>query len=41
MGRFKWKEIKLNYTLNSVEPPSSEVVERVCTQFRSEGLEVF
>jgi pyruvate formate lyase activating enzyme len=38
MGRFKWKELKLNYTLNDIEPPSNEAVERTCAQFRSEGL---
>jgi pyruvate formate lyase activating enzyme len=41
MGRFKWKELKLNYTLNDVLPPSIEVVERACEQFRSEGLKAF
>jgi pyruvate formate lyase activating enzyme len=38
MGRFKWKELKLNYTLGDVEPPSVEIVERASSQFRSEGL---
>jgi len=38
MGRFKWKELKLNYTLDDVQPPSVEAVERACAQFRSEGL---
>jgi pyruvate formate-lyase 1-activating enzyme len=38
MGRFKWKELRLNYTLADIEPPSIEVVERACAQFRSEGL---
>ncbi len=38
MGRFKWKELKLNYTLNDVKPPSNDAVERACAQFRSEGL---
>ncbi len=38
MGRFKWKELKLNYTLEDVQPPTIEVVERVCAQFRSVGL---
>jgi pyruvate formate lyase activating enzyme len=38
MGRFKWKELKLNYTLNDVQPPSAEAVERVCAIFRSHGL---
>ncbi len=38
MGLFKWKELKLNYTLEDVEPPSVELVERVCAQFRAVGL---
>ncbi len=41
MGRFKWKELKLNYTLNDVQPASIEAVESACAQFRSEGLKVF
>ncbi len=41
MGRFKWKELKLNYTLDDVQPPSVDTIERVCAQFRSEGLRVF
>jgi pyruvate formate lyase activating enzyme len=38
MGRFKWKELKLNYTLDDVEPPTIEAVERACALFRAEGL---
>jgi pyruvate formate lyase activating enzyme len=38
MGRFKWKELKLNYTLDGVEPPTIEAVERACALFRAEGL---
>ena len=38
MGRFKWKELKLNYTLNDVQPPSHEAVEHACSIFRAEGL---
>jgi pyruvate formate lyase activating enzyme len=41
MGRFKWKELKLDYKLADVQPPSREVVERVCAQFRAEGLKVY
>jgi pyruvate formate lyase activating enzyme len=41
MGRFKWNELKLNYTLNNVEPPSREAVERACAKFREEGLKAF
>jgi pyruvate formate lyase activating enzyme len=38
MGRFKWKELNLNYTLDNVEPPAIEAVERACEQFRTVGL---
>jgi pyruvate formate lyase activating enzyme len=41
MGKFKWQTLGLSYELGSVEPPTNQVVERVCTQFRSEGLRVF
>lgn len=41
MGRFKWKELKRNYTLDDVQPPSVDTIERVCAQFRSEGLRVY
>lgn len=38
MGRFKWTELKLNYTLDDVQPPTREAVARVCAQFRAVGL---
>lgn len=38
MGRFKWKELKLDYTLDNVQPPNHQAVERACAVFRSEGL---
>ena len=38
MGRFKWKELKLDYALNDVQPPSQQAVERACALFRAEGL---
>jgi pyruvate formate lyase activating enzyme len=41
MGRFKWKELKYKYTLDDVQPPSRETVEKVCMQFRAEGLKAF
>lgn len=41
MGRFKWEELKLNYTLNDVQPPTLEAVEHVCAIFRAEGLKAF
>jgi pyruvate formate lyase activating enzyme len=41
MGRFKWKELGLNYTLQNTEPPSHELVQRVCAQFAAEGLRAY
>jgi pyruvate formate lyase activating enzyme len=41
MGRFKWEELKLNYTLNDVQPPGIETIEKACEQFRAEGLKAF
>jgi len=38
MGQYKWKALKLDYTLAGVEPPSDEVVERACEIFRAAGL---
>ena len=41
MGRYKWEKLKLNYTLNDVLPPSRDLVERVCGQFRAVGLQAY
>jgi pyruvate formate lyase activating enzyme len=41
MGRFKWKELGLDYPLGNVEPPSDEAVERTCGAFRAAGLEAY
>jgi pyruvate formate lyase activating enzyme len=41
MGRFKWEELKLNYTLNDVQSPGIEAIEEACEQFRAEGLKAF
>jgi pyruvate formate lyase activating enzyme len=41
MGRFKWKELGLEYKLRDVQPPSPEVVERACAVFRSVGLKAY
>jgi pyruvate formate lyase activating enzyme len=40
MGRFKWQELNLNYTLNDVQPPTREAIEAACSLFRAEGLKV-
>jgi pyruvate formate lyase activating enzyme len=38
MGRYKWKELGLDYTLNDIQAPTPEMLERVCDQFRKVGL---
>jgi pyruvate formate lyase activating enzyme len=39
MGRFKWKQLGLEYTLNDNKLPSLEMVERTCELFRAVGLQ--
>jgi len=41
MGRFKWQQLGLNYTLDQTVTPPAEAVERVCAQFRAVGLNVY
>jgi pyruvate formate lyase activating enzyme len=41
MGRYKWQQIGIEYKLENVEPPSAEVVERVCAAFRAQGLKTY
>jgi pyruvate formate lyase activating enzyme len=41
MGRYKWKNLGIEYKLENVEPPSHEAVERACEPFRQCGLKVY
>jgi pyruvate formate lyase activating enzyme len=41
MGRYKWKQLGLKYTLDDVEPPSSDLIERTLSIFRAEGLKAY
>lgn len=41
MGRYKWTELGIEYQLGDVQPPSREVVKRVCGQFKDAGLKAF
>jgi pyruvate formate lyase activating enzyme len=41
MGRFKWKELGLDYKLDRVAPPSTEAVERAVAVFRASGLKAY
>jgi len=41
MGRHKWQKLGIDYTLDDVRPPSNDVVERTCEQFRAVGLKAY
>jgi pyruvate formate lyase activating enzyme len=41
MGKYKWKQLGLPYTLENVQPPTDESVERTCTAFRIAGLKAY
>ncbi|HEY3355323.1 MAG TPA: pyruvate formate-lyase-activating protein [Polyangia bacterium] len=41
LGRYKWQQLGLDYTLESVEPPPPEAVERACAIFRRAGLNAY
>lgn len=41
LGKFKWQELRLNYTLSEVRPPTPEVVEQARAQFRAVGLNAY
>jgi pyruvate formate lyase activating enzyme len=41
LGRFKWKTLGLDYALDDIQPPTNELVQRVCEQFRAEGLKAY
>lgn len=41
MGRFKWKQLNLNYALDDIQPPPRQAVVTICEQFRAEGLDAY
>jgi pyruvate formate lyase activating enzyme len=41
MGKYKWKNLGLTYTLEDVEPPSTDAVARACAVFRATGLTAY
>ena len=38
MGKFKWKQLGMPYSLETTDPPDQGVVERACGVFRAAGL---
>jgi pyruvate formate lyase activating enzyme len=38
LGRYKWHQLGIPYTLEDVSPPTSDLVERACGVFRTAGL---
>ena len=38
LGRHKWEQLGIDYTLSAVEPPSPDLVGRTCALFRAAGL---
>lgn len=41
MGRFKWERLGLDYSLENVEPPTAQAVERACEVLRQAGLKAY
>ena len=41
MGRFKWKQLGLEYSSTTSKPPPPEAVERACAVFRAAGLKAY
>ena len=38
MGKYKWKQLGISYTLEHTDPPDQELVEKVCEVFRAAGV---
>jgi pyruvate formate lyase activating enzyme len=41
MGKYKWKQLGMDYTLADVDPPEMDAVERACDVFRAAGLKAY
>jgi len=41
MGRYKWKELNIPYTLENVEAPVRELIDRTSQRFRAVGLKAY
>jgi pyruvate formate lyase activating enzyme len=41
MGRYKWKTLGIEYTLEDAQPPTTEAVERARALFQAAGLKTY
>jgi pyruvate formate lyase activating enzyme len=41
MGKYKWHQLGIPYTLEDVNPPATELVEQACAVFRKAGLHTY
>ena len=41
MGRFKWQQLGIPYTLEQTAAPSADLLQRTIAIFRNEGLQAF
>jgi pyruvate formate lyase activating enzyme len=41
LGRYKWKELGIQYTLEQTQPPTTDAIETVCGLFKAEGLPAY
>ena len=41
LGRFKWRALGLDYTLENTKSPPPDLIEMACGTFRAEGLKAF
>jgi pyruvate formate lyase activating enzyme len=41
MGRYKWHKLGIEYTLETIEPPAMDLIEKACAAFRAVGLRAY
>jgi pyruvate formate lyase activating enzyme len=41
MGKYKWQQLGIPYSLNDTQPPDMDLIERACDVFRAAGLRAY